>query len=35
LRLSAAVRIWPTNVGGRRYLTLTDLADECQVCIGT
>ncbi len=30
-RLTAAGRIWPANVGGRRYLTLTDLPDGCQV----
>ncbi len=31
IRLGAAVWTGPANVGGRRYLTLTDLPDGCQV----
>lgn len=34
-RLSAAIRIWPANVGRHRYLTLLDLPYRCQVYSGT
>jgi hypothetical protein len=31
-RLSAAVRIWPASVGGRRYLTLGCSSGGCPLC---
>jgi hypothetical protein len=35
LSLDAAVRIWPANVGGRRYLTLASSSGGCQLYLGT
>jgi hypothetical protein len=34
-RPSAASHDAPANVSGRRYLTLVDLSDGCQVYLGT